>query len=617
MLHYANKLADHASFQAFTNCYLREIDAGAWHTSTDWQRQTGVALYQESIYALELQLESIDVTLVFGISYRSTVGRHVVTQVLRKQHNNWNWQSTDFLSSIIFLINNIYARIGKNSEPVGCLNNANNKKKFELLTRTLESHQIMLDYLVQRLGDTSLNKLDFIASEQSLLFGHWLHPTPKSRQGIHAWQHKNYTPELKANFQLHYFAISQELLKQNSSTGLCIEQIINQIAEVDDNVVAANKQLIPVHPLQAQWLLHQDYVQRLQNSGKIVDLGRMGKVFTPTSSVRTVYCSELDYMIKLSIPVKITNSLRQNMAHELEPGLNVGRLIAGSNFNELFPKFAVIEDPAYLTVKLDGMEESGFETIIRNNPFTKNSGQKHSTVSIAALVQAPILPGTDAKITQQVKALADQKHINAETAALLWFDNYWQCAIEPAIWLYEKHGVALEAHQQNSLITISNNCPSQYYYRDNQGFYLSKSMKETLLQQVPKLSHNLDLFYDDDVIADRVGYYLFINQLFSIISRLGEDGLIHEQKLLQVCYNKLTSTRIKLKGVGANFVNKILTKPAIPSKANLLTRVEDLDELQAEQELAVYTKISNPFYIFHQQAINNKTQINEVKLASA
>ncbi|WAJ69183.1 IucA/IucC family protein [Catenovulum adriaticum] len=592
----ANQLAENASFQAFTNCYLREIDCGVWHSSQSWQQHTGVQFNPIVAHALELQLTDIKTSLVLAVSYRSTVGRHQITQVYCKRDNDWSWQAISFLSACLMLIDNIYA----NKTTLG----EHAKDKLELLNRMLESQQIMADYLNQRQQDESLNTLDFIASEQSLLFGHWMHPTPKSRQGIHSWQHKNYTPELKAKFQLHFFAVSKSLLKFNSSTTESVAQIITQIAQTDSHSIDIDndKQLVPVHPLQAHWLLHQDNIKQLLSSGQLVDLGTMGHVFTPTSSVRTLYCPDLDYMVKLSIPVKITNSLRKNMAHELEPGLSVGKLIAGSNFNLNFPQFTLIEDPAYITVSLPDQTESGFETIIRRNPFTKQSSDANPTLSIAALVQDPIHQNAESKLAQSVKALASQKHLSTKTASLLWFDSYWHCAIEPAIWLYENHGVALEAHQQNSLLTLNHHCPSQYYYRDNQGFYLSAHMKTKLQASVPELKRNPDLFYEDEMIIDRFGYYLFINQLFSIISRFGQDDLISEQQLLAVSYQKLNTLRFKLKGAGANFVDNAFNQPLLASKANLLTRVADVDELEAEQELAVYSQFKNPFYPIHLQA---------------
>lgn len=607
----AKQMAEKASFQAFANAYLKEVDPGVWHSRSDWQLQTGLALDEKNSHALELQLNGIGVTIALDVAYRSKVGRHVITKSYLKKSNHWNWLPVDFTSAIMMLIDNIYAK------DVNQLSTSDNK--IELLNRTLESLQIMQDYLSQRLNDPSLDSPDYINSEQSLIFGHWLHPTPKSRQGIHAWQHKNYTPELQSKFQLHFFAVSRRLLQQNSLVEESVEQIINKIAEVDANEIDIENQLIPVHPLQAQWLLHQDYIRDLQAKGEITDLGLMGKQFTPTSSVRTLYCREIDYMIKLSIPVKITNSLRRNMAHELEPGLNVGKLFAISQFSQQFPQFVLIKDPAFITAKLPGMQESGFETIIRQNPFSnETSATNEPTLSIAALVQDPILIGKKSKLAQQVYALACEQNISLEQAALSWFDRYWWCAIEPAIRLYDRHGIGLEAHQQNSLLTISDNLPSRFYYRDNQGFYLSEKMRGQLLHCVPELKNNPDLFYADDMIADRVGYYLFVNQLFSIIGRLGQDGLVEEEKLLRLSYRKLSALKSEsMKGVGINFINRLFTRTSIPCKGNLLTRVDDVDELEADQELAVYTNIPNPFFGLHCESNNAHKQADEVFLASA
>ncbi|WP_444942866.1 IucA/IucC family protein [Microbulbifer sp. ZKSA006] len=614
MLFTAKELAEKASFQAFANAYIREVDPGVWHTSSDWQLQTGVALEEKNGYTLELYLNGAGITLALEASYRSIVGRHVFTKSYRKSANQWNWQPIDFTSVIMLLIDNIYTRESDQTHKPNTPAN-----KIELLNRTLESLQIMQNYLAQRLDDPSLNNSDYISSEQSLLFGHWLHPTPKSRQGIHSWQHEKYTPELKSKFQLHFFAISREFLEQDSFFDESVEQIINRMlgAEGKDINIDIDKQLIPVHPLQAQWLLHQDYIQHLQRDGLIVDLGLMGKMFTPTSSVRTLYCSELNYMIKLSIPVKITNSLRKNRTHELDPGLNIGKLFSLSNFKEKFPQFTLIEDPAFITVKLPHMQETGFETIIRQNPFSKDIDTQGSpTLSIAALVQDPILPGTQSKLAQQVLKLASKQGVSAEKAALKWFNCYWQCAIEPTIILYDSQGIGLEAHQQNSLLTIHENCPIKYYYRDNQGFYLSEKMQGELLTAVPELSNNPDLFYPDNMITDRVGYYLFINQLFSVIGRLGQDNLIDEGQLLKLSYNKLKQLKHEaLKGVGINFINRLFNNSSIPCKGNLLTRVEDIDELEAEKELAVYTNIRNPFFDLHQKYLNNAEEANEVALA--
>ncbi len=44
------------------------------------------------------------------------------------------------------------------------------------------------------------------------------------------------------------------------------------------------------------------------------------------------------------------------------------------------------------------------------------------------------------------------------------------------------------------------------------------------------------------------------------------------------------------------FVDYLLESPVIASKANLLTRARDVDELEAAQEMAAYVDVPNPFH---------------------
>ncbi len=618
----AKQIADNASFQAFVNCYLREIDAGVWHDRDNWHRQTAMPVAQDSSHVLELQLTHFNITLALNVSYRSLVGRHTISSVYKKADKDWTWQQVDSFSSILLLIEHIYH---KPNNLQFC-----SADKEELLARTIESQQVMHHYIEQRDQDEALNSERFIDTEQSLLFGHWLHPTPKSRQGIHHWQHQDYTPELKAQFQLHFFAVDKELVRQSSRAKLDVESLVMNIVK-DDNKQLRNLsdsyQLIPVHPLQAHWLIHQDYIKALIKQQKLINIGPLGLKFSPTSSVRTLYNPDLDYMVKVSIPVKITNSLRNNREHELDAGFYVGEFIKKSGFYQDSPQFSIIDDPAYITANLPGMEESGFEVIFRDNPFKKTSEPLQNTkpniqaeekiYSIAALVQNPLHTGQDSRLQKRVNSLAKKMKLSKQDASLHWFDCYWHCAIESAITLYDKYGLALEAHQQNSLLDLSQDYPSHYYYRDNQGFYLSQQKQAQLLKWAPNLAKTKDLFYDDAEICERFSYYLFINQLFSVINRFGIDGLISEQQLLSLSQNKLNSLKEKLSGAGLTLIDKLFTQTSLACKGNLLTRIDDVDELQAENELAVYTTIVNPFYLKGSKSKATESNVSKSQLNNA
>ena len=57
----------------------------------------------------------------------------------------------------------------------------------------------------------------FLDSEQALLLGHPLHPTPKSREGLGDAESAAYSPELRGAHRLHWFAVDAGLAASDLS----------------------------------------------------------------------------------------------------------------------------------------------------------------------------------------------------------------------------------------------------------------------------------------------------------------------------------------------------------------------------------------------------------------
>jgi len=622
----AHRTAADASLQAFVNCYLREVDPGRWLTVSDFDGRDGVAFVEGETHVVVLDLPSLGKRLAVGVRYRSLVGRHCLTTAYERFTGSQAWRRLDPLSTQLLLTDAIY---GEQRE---------SKQRLELIGRVIESHQVMAQYLEGYRGDhgdCGRGTCDtFIASEQSVVFGHWLHPTPKSRHGIHRWQHELYAPELRGRFQLHFFAARRELVRQASIASTSAEAISREIAtqgadaaSVDDLLRALGSDycLLPLHPLQAQWLLHQGYVGELLASRQIVDLGALGPAFTATSSVRTVYCETVDYMLKLSIPVKITNSLRVNLESELGDSVWISKLMRACRLTESFPQFRPIEDPAYINVAVPGWEETeaketGFEVIFRSNPFTVGAGRglRGEVHSVAALVQDPLPGSTRSELSRLVHLLAEREALSLPRAAFRWFEVYLETCVTPAIQIYDQHGIALEAHQQNALVGFSEaGLPERFYYRDIQGLALSETFRAEALEKVPELARQHKVFESDEIVRNGIGYYLFFNHLYAVIHRFGVDGLADESALLEVLYHRLTQLRPTMRTLGGRFIDTLLEQPYIPCKANLLTRIEDLDELQCENELAVYGMVANPLVALHRGAVGSSVARDVDSKASA
>lgn len=581
----ARAIAEQASLQAFLFCYLREIDAGRWRVRADGVAEKGEDSQAEAF--CELELSARETRLTVEVLYRSRAGRHRFGRVWAWSVARQRWHRLEPWQAMSMLIHELYAR------PAGMVPELRKARELELLYRLADSYRTMARYVEARRLDPRLDSDRFIDTEQALLFGHAAHPTPKSRQGLADWQHADYAPELAGRFQLFCFAVHHEYVEQGSCLDIDAAAMLASALSVGAGAssLPADHVLVPAHPLQAQWLLTQPSVVAAIAQGWLLPLGSLGPLFTPTSSVRTLYSERTEWMLKFSIPVKITNSLRVNKAHELRAGMVMARLLERTGFLEAEPCFRFLQDPAFLTVRLPGMRESGFEVILRDNPFAP--GRDRGVMSLATLTQDPF-EGRPSRLHGLIEGLALNEGRSLAAVSRDWFRHYLRSAIQPALRLYDSHGIALEAHQQNSLLDLNGGYPNCYYYRDNQGFYLSQARRSRLQALCPEVTETPELFYRDDMIRDRFCYYLVANQLFSVIGRFGQDGLLEEDELLELLRCALAQWREELPGLARPLLDMLLNEASLPYKGNLLTRVHDVDELNAELEMAVYTRIPNP-----------------------
>lgn len=573
----SRQIAEMATFQSFANCYLREVNCGA-----PVLHRTPLG----SVDCIEWPLPGQQVVLRAEVTSSSLCGPHHFGRVWSRGTFDTTWRPLELMPALYSLVRESYRQVDEG--------HADTLRGFELelLMRMLESYQQTALFIEKALPAPALGD-HFIEAEQSLVFGHWLHPTPKSRQGMTFWQQESYAPELRGQFKLHYFAAKKDHVRHASARPVAAPDIVRSLAmkRGETLAVGADEYLLPMHPLQAEALLLDPDVQAMQRDGVLRHLGPASSLYTATSSVRTVYCGGEDWMLKFSLPVRITNSIRLNRRQELEAGVAMAKLMDRIGFARGSKDFRIIQDPAYITLDMPGRSESGFEVILRENPFVGGKGQ--GVITVAALTADPV-PGEVSRLERLIRNLAVRDGEPASDIALIWFQHYLTCAVEPLIRLYDDYGIALEAHQQNSLLDIASGYPVAGYYRDNQGFYLSERYRSLLCGHVPETETIASLYFPEAEIRDRFAYYLIVNQVFSIISRMGHDGLCDEGRLLRMMRAHLEGCAGAMTAAGRDFVRHILDLPTIASKANLTTRLFDVDELQSDNAPTLYRPVPNP-----------------------
>lgn len=589
--------AERASLASILNCYLREVGnyerVEVAQLDSDHPITQLVPLCQTDQWVI-CPLAHHGITIFAPVKYWSLTGRHLFHFPMFYTTAAGEMHKLDVVTLIALLTKEW--SITQNNDTVPA----------ELVYRVIESCQHVASYLAARQADQKElygTAFRFIDAEQSLLYGHLLHPTPKSRQGLSEQDQRLYSPELKGQFKLHYFRAHRSIVKEGSALTQSATELLKEELRNDPELDEAFKReflqtdeyaILPIHPLQARHLLQHPQVQEWIAQGNLADLGLNGRAYYPTSSIRTLYHPQARWMLKCSLNIKITNSVRLNKRKELERGVEVARLldtVVGEELKQRFPAFQIIRDPAYITLSLPGAEESGFELVLRENPFV--AGQDNEVTLLAGLGQDAI-DGEKSRLAHLISELAAKEQRNTQEVSHEWFTRYLAISFEPMMWLYQRYGIALEAHQQNSMVQLHQGYPHRFYYRDNQGYYYCESTFPELERILPGINEQSQTKCSDAVADERLRYYLFINHLFGLINAFGTAGLVDESLLLDELQKALKRWQ-PANRAPSTLIASLLEAEQLPCKANLLTRLHDMDELVGPMESqSVYVKIPNP-----------------------
>ncbi|MEV7289470.1 IucA/IucC family protein [Streptomyces sp. NPDC093252] len=477
----------------------------------------------------------------------------------------------------------------------------------DLVSRVADSLHRTATFLAERRRHPADTSDLFLSAEQALLLGHPLHPTPKSREGLTETEAHLYSPELRGRFRLHWLSVAPSVLATDSAwtergRPIRASRLTAGLAGPDLPLPDAHTAL-PVHPWQLRQLLHRPDVAALLDAGLLRDLGPHGPTWHPTSSVRTVYRPGAPAMLKLSLALRITNSRRENLRKELHRGVEVHRLLRtglAQQWQAVHPGFDIVRDPAWLAVDApDGHPVQGLDTVIRHNPFRPTG----DISCIAGLVALRPLEGTPeatppSRLAEVITTLATRTHRPRTAVAAEWFLRYLEHVVRPLLWLDAEAGIALEAHQQNTLVALDRDgWPAGGRYRDNQGYYFRASRRPDLDARLPGIGEHSDTFVSDEVTDERFAYYLAINNVCGLIGAFGAQRLADERLLLAAFRHFLESVSSGPARLRTSLPTLLLDAPTLRCKANLLTRAHGLDELIGPVDTqSVYVTITNPLH---------------------
>ena len=590
------ELANRLAMQHLVNAYSQET--GKASLFEKYQQNSTQLAFSQGLTLLSLPLSLIQAQLFVPLSYVSRVGRHRIAalpQIFQKG------QKLNF--SAAAMVSLLLEELVQQSE--GHVDAAS------LVERWIQSRDALQQFLNIRAEDFDAlvqAKQSFIASEQALILGHSMHPAPKSRTGFVHEDWQKYSPEACGQTQLHYWLVASEYIAE----GTALEQVFSiqlkqeikwhlSESELETLAAYAHYKLLPLHPWQARYLQSKVWFKSLKAKLKIIDLGEKAWIFSPTTSVRTLASFNAPWMLKPSLSVMITNSIRVNLAKECHRGEMTHRLWhseLGQSILKQCPTLKAVNDPAWIAIQLDGEIIDETICIVRDQPFTP----EQQVTCIASLCQDHPVEERN-RFNALFDQIASQQKLNDKAQiAHDWFKTFLNISLSPLMYVYHRYGMAFESHQQNVLVELKDGWPQWLWLRDNQGFYYIEELADEILQQFPELNDKAHAVGSKAFVDERFSYYFFGNTLFGIINAIGATGFVSEQDLLSVLQQHLFD--LLKQYPESSLIQSLLYQPTLPYKGNLLTRLYELDELIAPVEnQSVYIQLANPLYIKQEDAL--------------
>ncbi|MQA16155.1 MAG: IucA/IucC family siderophore biosynthesis protein [Pseudonocardiaceae bacterium] len=414
-------------------------------------------------------------------------------------------------------------------------------------------------------------------AEQSLLFGHPFHPTPKSAEGFDEDDLARYAPELGASFPLCFVAVAPELLvERRVAPGPWVPPEVANAARRALGPDRHDRALLPVHPWQAGYLMRQEPVEELVAQGLLISLGPLGAEVYPTSSVRTVCAPAFPTAWKLPLHVRITNFVRTNPMDHVRRAADASLLLGALRPGWAHPGFDVLLETGYRTVNHPELADD-LAVLYREHPFARRG---EAPRVVAGLLEER--PDAEPDLVQEVRRASrcPSGPVPAEHVAE-WLRRYLRISLLPLLALFRTDGVSLEAHVQNSLVCLDDGWPVRFFVRDMEGISVSR---QTLAggPEPELLPADSPVLYPESEAWMRLKYYLLTNHIGHLVHVLARAGGADEERLWRVLREVLRS------GVADCWTEDLLESPALPAKANLTSR------FTGRGERPLYVQVPNP-----------------------
>ena len=371
--------------------------------------------------------------------------------------------------------------------------------------------------------------------------------------------------------------------------------------------IPAGYTLIPAHPWQLARLQALPALQPAFADQSIIPLPPQGRRWHATSSMRSIYAENAPYMLKFSLSVRLTNSVRHLQPQEAERGALISKVLAtetGQQFSRRFAHFDIMQEPAYLCL-LDDKGEPLPETmmVFRDNLIREQTDLQHNV--LATLTQDHPMKEAS-RLSTLVQEVAFHQRVDLAQAAQHWFAAFLEVAIKPLLLAQADYGLLFGAHQQNIVLGLRDGLPVHGYFRDCQGTGFSEVGLRLFKLDPAALGESTQNHFESEKANKLFAYYLIINSTFSVISAMGADGLIEEEKLLAQL-REFFKQHLTRQRRDQSFIRTMLESEVLWQKGNFICSVADINENTMVDPLSIYRLVENPVCVIEEEPLLQAT----------
>lgn len=438
--------------------------------------------------------------------------------------------------------------------------------KFSRMPDTLN----FIAWLNHMNGDESFSVLGY--TEGMIWEGHPSHPLTKTKLPLTEAEIQQYAPEFMKIIPLKIVLVRKGLLKSTTMTGeedFVLKKMfpdkesqLRQWMQTYEGTLDDYRVML-VHP----WQYTNVITERFQTL-----IAQHDVIPTPftvdskaTLSFRTMRLLHYPYHVKLPVNVQATSAVRTVSTVTTVDGPKLSYQL--QDMLDIYPTLSVASEPygAHIDVEADLARQ--FAMIIRHSPEVH--ARDYTQLVTAVLTQVNPVDG-QVVVDSLIEYLYGE--INEQTIHQ-FMRKYMEALIPPLVGYIQQYGIALEAHQQNTILQIDKESERlSFIVRDLGG---SRIYPETLTQTVPDFEiTNKSLISDEvEAVIAKFQHAVIQNQLGTLIHHFHHVHHIDEAPLYDIAAAVIEEA-IDPSHAHADALKRILFGDKITVKALLNMRME-------------------------------------------